>query len=184
MDEEKNENLDSQNQEEEEDTSETSTEDSTSTNEETDKEELKVQNKQLYERVKKAEEKAKREEAARLLLERKGGKQETKSSEVDLISLAKSISALKDYNTEELGVIDRYAKALGLKHEEAAVHEDVQSIISSKRERLKRENNTPSPTNKQAPSERNFLQYSPEDIRSGNVSMDEVDKFREWARNN
>jgi len=131
---------------EEEETSEeeTSNEEGQESSEETpDKasQELKEKNKQLFERAKKAEGKLKKYETKKV--DEKGDNQ---IASVDPIELAKTISALKDYSSDELDFIQLVAKGKGLALDEAVETDEVKTYIEAKRLKVVGENKTPSPS--------------------------------------
>ncbi len=156
-------------------TSENTEEESTSTNDENisddveyGQDDVSEKNRQLYARVKKAEAERKKLEA--LLNAERASKQEKQpvpasgDNKPDVFELAKQISALKDYTSDELEVIDRQAKALGLSHIEASKHEDVQTLISARRERLKEINSVPTPSTRQPIDKIDLSSLTPMDI--------------------
>ena len=154
--------MDEKNLEESGTSENTHEEESTSTNDESteygveDEQigDLAEKNRQLYARARKAEAERKKMEA--LLHAERATKQESKpvpasgDNTPDVFELAKQISALKDYSSEELEIIDRQAKAFGLSHLEASKHEDVQTLISAKRAKLKEVNSVPTPSTRQS----------------------------------
>ena len=141
----------SQNNPNEESTSEN--DESTDSGTEDEQGDLSEKNRQLYARVKKAEAERKKLEA--LLHAERAAKKEANpvpasgDNSPNVIELAKQISTLKEYSSDELEIIDRQAKALGLSHLEASKHEDVQTLISAKREKLKEVNSVPTPSTRQ-----------------------------------
>ncbi len=151
------------------------TEESTSTNDEdisddveeehqddnSDLEELKSKNKQLYERVKKAE--AERKKLDALNKAYKEQKQEKKDTgTLDVYSVAKQVAMLKDYSEDELDIIDRHAKAFGLSYEEALKNKDVQTLIDYKRQ--ENQDNIPTPSNRQSTEKLDARNLTPEQI--------------------
>lgn len=153
-------------------------EESTSTNDESTEEQdyqgvedeqadVLEKNRQLYARVKKAEAEKKKLEA---MVEAQKATKTEKSvpasgdNTPNVFELAKQVNALKDYSAEELEVIDRQAKAFGMSHLEASKHEDVQTLISAKREKLKELNSVPAPSSRQSADKVDVSQLSPIDI--------------------
>ncbi|MHA1304573.1 MAG: hypothetical protein ACTSQE_06790 [Candidatus Heimdallarchaeaceae archaeon] len=134
----------------EEDTTETSEED---TEEETSVEEQETSEKpeiapsekkgevrqDVYERMKKAERKAKELEV------KLKAKPSTKSSS-DPLKLAKTVSALKDYSPEELDDIALISKAKDISLEEAADAEEAKTLIAARRLKVAKDKKTPEPS--------------------------------------
>lgn len=151
---------------------------------------IEGKNKQLYERTKKAENQKKKIEAklqAKEISSESGSEKEEKIDSMDSVfDTAKKLSALRDYNSDELDLIKRQAKALDLDPVEAAKHEDTKVLIEARREKNKKINNTPSPSNRQKPSTKDFRDWTPKDVESIDTTSDEgmkkIDEFREWAR--
>lgn len=156
-------------------------------------EDFEDKNKKLYARTKKAEAKKKKLEAK---LEAKKNSSQSDSSEKEekiddmdsMFDTAKKLAALKDYSSDELDVIKRQAKALGVDPIEAAEHEDTQTLIEARREKKKKSNNTPSPSSRQKPSTKDFQDWTPKDIENIDATTEDgikkIDEYREWARNN
>ncbi len=161
-------------------------EDTTSTNEpeSTDegKDDIEAKNRQLYERTKKAEQKAKEEEAKRLMLEKKT--KEATGEAPDAQQLAKTVVALKDYSTDELDYIFKQAKFLNVDPLDAARDDDVKLFLEAKRERKERELKTPEPSTKQSTSKKDVSQWTNEDLRNASENQDweALDEFRKWAK--
>ena len=131
---------------------------------------------QLYERAKKAEVKVKRLEHLESQVE------QTKANK-DLgapADIAKVVHALKDYSTEEVDLIFRQAKSLGVSPLEAVKDEDVGLLIQAKREKVARENKTPEPTNRQSIQGKTYEDWTNDDI-SGS-SLEEVGKYYDWLK--
>ena len=143
-------------------------------------EELKERNKQLFARTKKAEEKAKRFEAELLLYQSK--KEESKKEVVspDIAELAKKISALKEYNPEELDHISLISKAKDIPLEEAARSEEVQLYIKARREKVAKETTPPQPSTKSLPEKKEFSEWTTEDVKT--ASLEDLEEFRKWAK--
>ncbi len=149
-------------------------------------EDIEAKNRQLYERAKKAEEKAKEEEAKRLMLEKQSNKvsEQATGTSLDPSELAKTVVALKDKTPDEIDYIYRQAKFMNVSPLEAAQHEDVQLTLEAKREKRERSEKTPEPSTKQSPSKKDVSQWTNEDLseasRQGN--WDAIDEFRKWAK--
>jgi hypothetical protein len=156
-------------------------------NKELTSEELREKNKQLFARVKKAEEKAKRLEAELLRREieakkkaEEKSKEEKKEISSDIADLVKKISALKDYSPEELDYISLISKAKNIPLEEAARSEEVQLYIQARREKVAKQTQPPPPSTKTLPEKKDFSEWTSEDIR--NASLQELEEFRKWAK--
>jgi len=98
--------------------------------------ELELKNKQLYERAKKAELKAKELEALLHIKEESKNKQD-KVEENNPVEFIKMAQVLKDYSLEEIDLLGKQAKAMGITLIEATKDEDTQLLIQAKREKLK-----------------------------------------------
>lgn len=98
----------------------------------------------LYARMKKAEAEAKlaKEELEKI----KKTPQKEADTPIDVFDLAKTVSALKDYSSEELGDIQMIAKAKGISPEEAVKTEEAKLIITARREKVAKEQATPNPS--------------------------------------
>jgi hypothetical protein len=153
---------------------------------ENSREDIEAKNRQLYERAKKAEERAKEEEAKRLMLEKESGKvaKQATGESLDPSDLAKTVVALKDHSTEEIDYIFKQAKFMNVSPLEAARNEDVQLFLEAKRERLERSEKTPEPSTKQSPSKKDVSQWTNEDLRqaSERQDWDAIDQFRKFMR--
>jgi len=151
-------------------------------------EDIKAKNRQLYERTKKAEQKAKEEEAKRLMLEKKSkgesSSQQEKVESVDANDIAKTVVALKDYSPDEIDYIFEQAKFKNKNPLEAAKDEDVQLFLEAKRKKKERELSTPKPSTKQGSNKKPVEEWTNEDLRkaSKNQDWDAIDKFRKWAK--
>jgi hypothetical protein len=151
-------------------------------------EEIRERNRQLLARTKKAEEKAKRMEAEKIVLEKeleklKKDREEwikRKEEEIPLAELVKKISALRDYSPEELDFISTISKAKNISLEEAARSEDVQLWIKARREKVAKESQPPPPTSKQIPEKKSFEEWTTEDVQK--ASFQELEEFRKWAK--
>lgn len=144
---------------------------------ETTPSELEEKNKRLYARMKKAEEEAKlaKEELARLK-----GKPETSTNVFDL---AKTVSALKDYNPEELDYIQLIAKSKNISPGEAAQTEEAKLYISARRQKVEAEKKTPEPSTKQSISEKDFRKITPQELADMTIEQkEEYFKKREMMR--
>ncbi len=153
---------------------------------ENSREDIEAKNRQLYERAKKAEERAKEEEAKRLMLEKESGKvaKQATGESLDPSDLAKTVVALKDKTPEEIDYIFKQAKFMNVSPLEAARNEDVQLFLEAKRERLERSEKTPEPSTKQSPSKKDVSQWTNEDLRqaSERQDWDAIDQFRKFMR--
>lgn len=96
------------------------------------------------------EEKEKRQKAEDAIVASKKRAKETSDDEpkektpaTDPFDLARTVSALKDYSTEEIDYIQKYAKMNDLSPQEAAKADDVKDYIGFKREKVAKENNIP-----------------------------------------
>jgi len=150
------------------------------TTEETPKEDIEAKNRQLFERTKKAEQRAKVEEAEKLILQK-----QTKVGETpDSSELAKTVVAMKDYTPAEIDYIFKQAKFLGITPTEAISNEDVQLFLEAKREKLQRSEKTPEPSTKQIPDTKGFEEWTNDTLREATQAGDyeAIDKFREWMR--
>lgn len=126
--------------------------------------EIEEKNRQLYERTKKAELKAKEVEATKLSKEVSQNKEE-KEDTFNPLDSVKLLNALKDYSQDEIDLISRQAKAYDISLEEAAQNDDVKLFIEAKREKLKTDNASPTPSTRQAPAKKDFKDWKPEDIK-------------------
>ena len=138
---------------------------------------LEEKNRRLYARMKKAE-----EEAKALRKEIEGLKKSSQNSQegTNILNLARTISVLKEYNPEELGDIDLVAKAKNIPLEEAAKTEEAQALIAARRRKVEQEKQTPPPSTKQAPSEVNLEDISPQEVK--NLPPDQQEKWVELRR--
>lgn len=121
--------------------------------------ELEEKNKRLYARMKKAEEEAKR--LKRELEERKAS-----STSPDVFELAKTVSALKEYNDEELEYIQLLARAKNISPVEAAKTKEAKLYIAALREKVEKENKTPEPSTRQAASTADLEKISPMEVKN------------------
>ena len=126
--------------------------------------EIEEKNRQLYERTKKAELKAKEVEATKLSKEVSQNKEE-KEDTFNPLDSVKLLNALKDYSQDEIDLISRQAKAYDISLEEAAQNDDVKLFIEAKREKLKTDNASPTPSTRQAPAKKDFKDWKQEDIK-------------------
>ena len=171
---------------EELDNSETVEEQETSDSSNAENEEAQPQEKkgdsQLYARVKRAEAELKKERAKSASQE----KIEQKFSEQDPYELAKTVQALKDFSPEEIDVIKRQATVLEITPAEAASNEDVQAIISHRREKLQAEQTNPTPTNRQEPQGEDFSSWTPETVEKkfneGDAGRKQIDEYYRWLK--
>jgi hypothetical protein len=153
---------------------------------ENSEEDIKAKNRQLYERATKAEQKAKEEEAKRLMLEKESGKvaKQATGESLDPSDLAKTVVALKDHSPEEIDYIFKQAKFMNVSPLEAAQNEDVQLFLEAKKERRERSEKTPEPSTKQSPTQKDVSQWTNEDLRNASEreDWDAIDQFRKWAK--
>jgi len=125
-------------------------------------------NKRLYARMKKAE------EAEKLAKEELAKKKDNPSTDsTDVFNLAKTVSTLKDYNSEELDFIQMMSKAKGITPEEAAKTEEAKLYISARRQKVEAEKKTPEPSTKQSPSEKPLDKITPEDLNKMTLKQQE-----------
>ncbi len=148
--------------------------------------ELELKNKQLYERAKKAELKAKELEALLHIKEESKNKQD-KVEENNPVEFIKMAQVLKDYSLEEIDLLGKQAKAMGITLIEATKDEDTQLLIQAKREKLKKEQTNPLPTNTQSGNDKTYADWTQEDIkkRTSNPTpenIEELNKYNQWAR--
>ena len=131
--------------------------------------ESEEKNKRLYARTKKAEDQVK---ALKAELAQKG---ETPAKEVgdDVFGLAKTVSALKEYSSEELDFIQMMSKAKGISPEEAAQTDEANLYIAARRTKVEDEKSKLEPSTKQSPTEKSVDDVTPEDIRKMTVSQKE-----------
>ena len=140
-------------------------------------------NRQLYARVKKAEEKAKILEAKLIAQEKDNKKEQSTDSKVekDPYELAKELSSLRDFNEKEIDIIQRYAKTWDLSLSEAAKNDDVQTLIKIGREKDRLKDNIPAPTNKQGTSGKpDYSSWGAKELEE--ASVDEVMEFRKFHK--
>ncbi len=129
--------------------------------------ELEETNKKLYARMKKAEDEAK---TLKIELE-KSKKAPIMGTPIDVFDLAKTVSAVKDYNSDELGDIQMIAKAKGVSPEEAVKTEEAQLIITARREKVAKGNAVPDPSrvisgNFKVKTEADMMNMKPEEIKT------------------
>lgn len=167
-----------------EESTEESTEDSS-----TEDNELELKNKQLYERAKKAELKAKELEALLNASKKSKPKAEPKATveKQDPIEFIKMAQTLKDYSTDEVDIISRQARALGVDLLEAIKDEDTQLLIEAKRNKIKKEETKPLPTNTQGGNDKSYADWTTADIKKLTSkptpeNIEELNKYNQWAR--
>jgi len=119
--------------------------------------ELEEKNKRLYARMKKAEEGEK-------LAKEELGKKVKPSDPNDIFDLAKTVSTLRDYNSEELDFIQMMSKAKDISPEEAAKTEEAKLYISARRQKVEADKSTPEPSTKQDVSKKSLDKITPEDV--------------------
>ena len=100
------------------------------------------------------------------------------SSSVENVS--KTVHALKDYSPEEVDLIFRQAKVLGVDPIEATKNEDVALLLKAKRDKVEKENKTPEPTNRQVSEEKPFDNWTSQDMEG--ASVEQLQKFRDHLR--
>ena len=100
----------------------------------------------LYARMKKAEEEAKLAKEKARTLEEKLKSVGAKVPTDDVISLAKTVAALKDYSPEELERISVIAKGKGIPLTEAAQTEEAKLLIAAMREKVAKSKSVPNPS--------------------------------------
>ncbi len=148
--------------------------------------EAEAKNRQLYERTKKAEQKAKEEEAKRMLLEKdiKIASEKATREIPNASKLAKTVATLKNYNADEIDYIFKQAEFLKIDPVEAANSSDVQLFLKAKREQIERSEKIPEPSTKQTPTTKNYNQWTNEDLSEATQrgDWDAVDGFRKWMR--
>ncbi len=130
------------------------------------------QEKQLFERAKKAEAKVKMLEHLEKRVE--------KSTETPIEDIAKTVHALKDYSATEVETIFKHAKALGVSTLEALKDEDVGLLIQAKREKVAKESKIPEPTNRQASEDKPYSNWNLDDISKSN--LDSLSKYYDWLK--
>ena len=132
--------------------------------------ELEEKNKRLYARMKKAEES---EKLAKEELAKKKDNPSTDST--DVFNLAKTVSTLKEYNSEELDFIQMMSKAKSISPEEAAKTEEAKLYISARRQKVEADKSTPDPSTKQSLSKKPFDKITPEDV--SNMTLKEKEEY-------
>lgn len=149
-------------------------------------EDIKAKNKQLYARAKKAEKKLKEKDAKLKMNEKEEDEEAEEKSEYtsDPRNIAKTVVALKDYSADEIDYIFEQAEYKGISPAKAAEDKDVQLFLEAKREKRSKEEKTPKPSTKQSPAQKDYSQWTNEDLRkaSENENWDAIDGFRKWAR--
>lgn len=134
----------------------------------------------LYARAKNAE-----AELKKLKEELKGkepANQETKQEipQFNEINLAKKVKALGDLDEAEIDFAETYAKGKGIDILEAIKSEDVGTYIAARREKIKKDNLTPDPSNKQSQTSRTVEEV----LESGDfkeLSLEEKERLIEEA---
>ena len=140
----------------------------TSEKPEKDSSELEEKNKRLYARMKKAE------ESEKLAKEELAKKPKT-SDPNNIFDLAKTVSTLKEYNSEELDFIQMMSKAKSISPEEAAKTEEAKLYISARRQKVEADKSTPEPSTKQDVSKKSLDKITPEDVT--NMSKEEKEDY-------
>lgn len=143
-------------------------------------EKLREKNKKLFARAKKAEEKTKRLEAELFALKQRMEKEKNPSTYIDITELTKKISALREFSPEELDYISLIARAKNIPIEEAVKTPEVSLYIQAMREKVAKESKVPEPSTRQLPSEKDYSEWTEEDVRR--ASLEELEKYREWMK--
>jgi len=142
---------------------------------------IKEKNKHLFIRAKKAEEKARRFEAELFAIRQQEKKKETPTLvSPDIADLVKKISVLRDFSPEELDYISLISKAKNIPMEEAVKTPEVNLYIQARREKVEKESKVPKPSTKQAPSVKEYSDWTDGDVRK--ASIEELEKFRAWMK--
>ena len=132
----------------------------------------------LYARAKNAEAEVKKLKEEIEQSRKEPANQETKK-EVPMfneINLAKKVKALADLNEAEIDFAETYAKGKGIDILEAIKSEDVGTYIAARREKIKKDNLTPDPSNKQSQTSRTVEEV----LESGNfkdLSLEEKERL-------
>jgi len=145
--------------------------------------EMEEANKKLYARTKTAEanEKALKEELAELRKklppeetseEPEAPKEDNKPTNV--LEVAKTVAALKDFTPDELGDIDLVAKGKSLSIEEAAKTEEAKALVAARRKKVENENATAEPS---GVTPGGFVKKTPEEL--GKMTYEERKAYAE-----
>ena len=172
------EDLDSQNEENNDENLDSQNEDADS-----DKEDVESKNKQLYARASKAEAELKKLRA----LQEAYKKNPEKNPPVDPFEVTKLVQALKGFEDEqELDIVQRQSKALGIDLASAASHEDTKVLVEHYRAKKQNKEATPEPSSRTQVGEKPYQQWTPQDINTAidNGQMDKVDEYYKWAKSN
>ncbi len=168
----------SQNQDDEKENSETNEDGSKKSDEDLKRQGLA--------RIKKAEQKAKRLEAEKLMLEKeiKENSQQATGETPNQADLAKMVVTLKDHSPDEIDYIFKQAKFMGIDPLEAANHEDTKLFLNAKREQRERSEKIPEPSTKQSSPSKSVKDWTNEDLRKASEAGDfeAIDQFRKYAR--
>ncbi len=136
---------------------------------------------QLHARAVKAEEKAKVLEAKLIAYQKdkERGEDVKTNQEKSPYDLAKELSALRDFNEQEIDIIQRYAKTWDLSLSEAAKNDDVQVLIKNAREKEKLQSNIPAPTNRQGGSAKpDYDSWTSKDLE--NATIEQAVEYRNY----
>ena len=108
-------------------------------------------NSHLYARTKAAEEEVKRlkQENGDLKKQVDEASKKSEIKEQDPIEIVELINSLKDFSPEELSFVKSYAKGSGKSLKDAAVSEDVKLYVEARRDKIKKDNASLDPSNKQ-----------------------------------
>jgi len=174
------------NPEEEEETSETSDagEGEPLKNQEPSVEELEKQLKEYKARMEHHKKKQKELEAKLQELSKSNGSDQKKSEpqkDVNVLDLAKKVSALKDYAPDEIDFLEVIARGKGIDPVEALNTEEFKLFLEAKRQKVAQESKIPQPSTKQTPSQKGYADLTPEDVDK--LPVDEKFKYFQWRKN-
>jgi len=172
------------NPEEEEETSQTSDsgEEETPKNQEPSLEELQRQLKEYKARMEHHKKKQRELEVKIQELSKNTPKESKKGSEeLSVLDLAKKVSALKDYAPDEIDFLEVIAKGKGIDPVEALNTDEFKLFLQAKRQKVAEESKVPQPSTKQAPSQKTYQDYTPEDVEK--LPLDERLKYFQWRKN-
>lgn len=113
---------------------------------------LEETNKRLFARAKKAEEELKAYKNESNKSQQNTNAAEPAKVDIDPFETVELINTLKDFDQSELSFIKTIAKGSGKSLKEAALSEDVKMYVEARREKIKNDNITPDPSNKQSAS--------------------------------
>lgn len=152
----------------------TSTEETQKTNQQDGSE----NERRLFARAKKAEEEVKtlKEQLKEKEVAKKEVETTPQSSPINEVDLAKKVKALADLDEAEISFAEIYAKGKGIDILEAIKSEDVGTYIAARREKIKKDNLTPDPSNKQSLTSKTVEEV----LESGNfkdLSLEEKERL-------